>query len=150
MGTMVRGVIVAKEGDTYYVATAAHVIQTRKQKNGRNVLQEKIAIALITPTQERIVLSNEDMNVVNVDLDIGIVKFKSKQNYQIANIGRSEFERNDWVFVSGFPGKDANKQRLLTIGSVQNQPAYRICGQRSSIIESRGVISFIPTYLYGA
>jgi tetratricopeptide (TPR) repeat protein/S1-C subfamily serine protease len=115
------GVIVAREGDTYYVVTAAHVIQETKRDNGRNVLREKMANAVVTPTQEKIALSEADINVVNKDLDIGVIKFKSKQNYRVAEIGRSEFKQSDWVFVSGFPGEDRSKRRQLTIGTVTNQ-----------------------------
>jgi tetratricopeptide (TPR) repeat protein len=115
------GVIVAREGDTYYVATAAHVIQETKRENGRNVLREKMASVVVTPTQEKIALSEADINVVNKDLDIGVIKFKSKQNYRVAEIGRSEFKQRDWVFVSGFPGEDRSKRRQLTIGTVAKQ-----------------------------
>jgi tetratricopeptide (TPR) repeat protein len=129
------GVIVAREGDTYYVATAAHVIQELRDD------RQKIAVALVTPTQERIVLSAGDINVVNKDLDIGVVKFKSKQNYQIANIGRSEFSHRDWVFVSGFPGKDRRKQRSMTIGIVmQRDETEFIVKNKYSLGEGRNLI----------
>jgi tetratricopeptide (TPR) repeat protein len=104
------GVIVAREGDTYYVATAAHVVESREG--------EKIAIAVITPTQERIALTQGEINVVNKDVDVAVVKFKSQQNYRTATIGKSQFNKADWVFVSGFPGKDLSKQRHLSIGGV--------------------------------
>jgi tetratricopeptide (TPR) repeat protein len=107
------GVIVAREGDTYYVATAAHVVQGKEG--------EKIAIAVTTPTQERIALTQGEINVVNKDVDVAVVKFKSQQNYRIATIGKYEFRNPDWVFVSGFPGKDPSQQRHLSIGKVQDR-----------------------------
>jgi tetratricopeptide (TPR) repeat protein/S1-C subfamily serine protease len=125
------GVIVAREGDTYYVATAAHVIQETKRDNGRNVLREKMANAIITPTQERIALSEADINVVNKDLDIGVIKFRSKQNYRVAAIGSYEFKESDWVFVSGFPGADRSKKRHLTIGKVQTE------NQKEFVVKNR-------------
>jgi tetratricopeptide (TPR) repeat protein len=129
------GVIVAKEGDTYYVITAAHVIQ--EPRDGR----EKIAVALVTPTQERIVLSQSDLTVINKGIDIGVVKFKSQQNYQIAKIGKYEFNKIDWVFMSGFPGQDRSKQRHLTIGSIQDRQntEFRI-KDRASLSEGRNLI----------
>jgi tetratricopeptide (TPR) repeat protein/S1-C subfamily serine protease len=102
------GVIVAKEGDTYYVVTAAHVVE-----NG--------AVTVVTPSQERIALTDREINVVNKDVDVAVVKFKSSQNYRIAEIGKYEFNEQDWVFVSGFPGKDKSKQRHLTMGIVQDR-----------------------------
>ncbi len=102
------GVIVAKEGDTYYVVTAAHVV-----KDG--------AAAVVTHSQERIGLSDGEINIVNQDVDVAVVKFKSSQNYRIAEISKYEFNEQDLVFVSGFPGKDRGKQRHLTIGAVQDR-----------------------------
>jgi tetratricopeptide (TPR) repeat protein len=129
------GVIVAKEGDTYYVATAAHVIQEPRDD------RQKIAITVVTPTQERIVLNQGDLTVVNKGLDIGVVKFKSKQNYQIASIGRSEFTQIDWVFVSGFPGKDRRKQRYMTIGRVvqRDETEFKV-KDKYSLSEGRNLI----------
>jgi hypothetical protein len=64
------GVIIARQGDIYYVATAAHAVQNIRKSNGRNVLGEKIATAVMTPTQERIILREGDVNVFNPDLYI--------------------------------------------------------------------------------
>jgi tetratricopeptide (TPR) repeat protein len=135
------GVIIAKDGDTYYVATAAHVVQSIKKENGRGVLGEKIAATLISPTQERIALSEGEINVVNPDLDLAIVKFKSQQNYRVAEIGKYEFFKSDWVFVSGFPGKDASKRRRLSIGIVQDRETTQFASKdRSSLIDGRNLV----------
>ncbi len=127
------GVIIAREGDTYYVATAAHVVQTNDG--------EKIAVILITPTQEQIGLQAGDINVVNKDLGVAIVKFKSKQNYRIADISKYEFNKSDWVFVSGFPGKDTSKQRYLSIGTVKNreETEFRV-KERGSLTQGNNLI----------
>jgi S1-C subfamily serine protease len=106
------GVIIAKQGDIYYVATMAHVVQEIKLENGHNVLREKIAATVITPTQERIALSTREVNVFDADLDVGIVQFKSKQNYRVAEIGDDRIKDREWLFVSGFPAKTLNKQYL--------------------------------------
>ena len=112
------GVIVAKQGDTYYVATAAHVVQNIKKVNGRKVPKEKIAKVIVTSSQERITINPSNINVANVDLDVAVVKFQSRQNYRVADIGRYSFNKRDWVFISGFPGVDGNKQRRLSIGTI--------------------------------
>ena len=113
------GVIVAKEGDTYYVVTAAHVV-----KNG--------AAAVVTHSQERIGLSDGEINIVNKDVDVAVVKFKSSQNYRIAEIGKYEFNEQDWVFVSGFPGEDSSKQRHLTTGKVVDRNSTLLTVKDSS------------------
>jgi tetratricopeptide (TPR) repeat protein/S1-C subfamily serine protease len=115
------GVIVAKQGDIYSVVTAAHVVQDIKKDNGRNILRDKIATVIVTPTGERVTLRNGEIDVANPNLDIAVVKFRSAQNYQVADIAKYEFNENDWVFVSGFPGKDSTKRRKLTIGLLQER-----------------------------
>jgi S1-C subfamily serine protease len=105
-------VIIARQGDTYYVATIAHVVQNIKKDNGRNVIGEKIAAAVVTPTQEQIALSAGDINVFDADLDVAIVRFRSKQNYRVAQIGNDRIENQEWLFVSGFPAKTPNKLYL--------------------------------------
>jgi tetratricopeptide (TPR) repeat protein/S1-C subfamily serine protease len=109
------GVIIAKDGDTYYVATARHVVRTNDGEN--------IAVALSTPTQEQIPLKVEQINIPNAGLDIAIVKFNSKQNYRIAEVGNYQVQRGQWLFVSGFPGKDGKKQRHLTAGGASGKDA---------------------------
>jgi tetratricopeptide (TPR) repeat protein/S1-C subfamily serine protease len=114
------GVIVAREGDTYYVATAAHVVQDIFKNNGRNVLRDKMAKAIVTPTGEQITLSDGAINITNPDLDVAVVKFKSTHKYDVAQVGKYDFNRKDWVFVSGFPRGDSGKRRF-TIGKLQNR-----------------------------
>jgi Trypsin-like peptidase domain len=106
------GVIIARQNDIYYVATTAHVVQNIRKSNDSNVLGEKIATVVVTPTQERIMLSAEEINVFNADLDVGVVQFRSKQNYRVAEIGNDRIKNQDWLFISGFPAKTPNKLHL--------------------------------------
>jgi tetratricopeptide (TPR) repeat protein len=127
------GVIIAKDGNTYYVATAKHVVRTNEG--------EYKTVALITPTQEQISLKVEQINVPNQDLDIAIVKFNSTQNYRVAEIGRYEFLKSDWVFVSGFPGKDASKRRLLSIGGIQDREITNLAVKnKTSLASGRNLV----------
>ncbi len=103
------GVIIGKSGNTYSVITAAHVI-----KGGASY-------SLITPTQERIALSANQMRVLNKDLDIALIEFTSSQNYATAELANYQFRKNDWVFVSGFPARDTTRRRQLSIGGIYNR-----------------------------
>jgi tetratricopeptide (TPR) repeat protein/S1-C subfamily serine protease len=105
------GVIVAREGNTYSVVTAAHVV---KNKEGYSI---------ITPNQERIVLKAEQVTILNKDLDVALVKFTSSQNYRVAELANYQFRDFDWVFVSGFPGRDPTRRRSLSIGIVWSKDA---------------------------
>jgi tetratricopeptide (TPR) repeat protein len=97
------GVIIARQGNTYYVATAAHVV------NGQGY-------SIITPTQERVTV--RQIIIPEQETDVAIVKFQSSQNYQLAKIGNARFKQGfNRVFVSGFPGRDPSKTRYLSIGS---------------------------------
>ena len=101
------GVIIARQGNTYYVATAAHVV------NGQGY-------SIITPTQERV--TAQQIIIPEKETDVAIVKFQSSQNYQLAKIGKDPSRAGVRIrlFVSGFPGKDASKQRYLSIGNLAN------------------------------
>jgi tetratricopeptide (TPR) repeat protein/S1-C subfamily serine protease len=131
------GVIVAHQGDTYYVVTAAHVVQkiTQDSQTGRNVLREKLVKQIVTPTgAETIAISDSDIHVANPDLDIAVVKFRSTHRYQVAQIGQYEFDKKDWVFVSGFPGVDKSpaRHRKLTVGQVQPRD------EKELVVQNRG------------
>jgi tetratricopeptide (TPR) repeat protein/S1-C subfamily serine protease len=107
------GVIIAKQGNTYSVITAAHVVQSKEG--------ESIVKSIITPSQERIPLRVAQATILNKDLDLALVKFTSSQNYRIAEIANYQDRNKDWVFVSGFPGQDPTRQRKLSIGTIHNR-----------------------------
>jgi tetratricopeptide (TPR) repeat protein/V8-like Glu-specific endopeptidase len=107
------GVIIAKEGNTYSVITAAHVVQ---DKQGESIVQ-----SIITPSQQRIPLRVSQVTILNKDLDLALVKFTSTQNYRITEIANYRYQNKDWVFVSGFPGQDPNRRRKLSIGTIRDR-----------------------------
>jgi S1-C subfamily serine protease/tetratricopeptide (TPR) repeat protein len=117
------GVIVAREGDSYYVLTAKHVVEDRKNK------QRFTDTKIITYDQDNY---SPTSTVVAEGLDLAVVKFTSKSEYPIAVIGRynpndgdivleqdpaaveftsgSEYPsqyylNNNIVFAGGFPGR---------------------------------------------
>ncbi|MEH2324264.1 MAG: tetratricopeptide repeat protein [Nostoc sp.] len=106
------GVIIAKQGQTYYVATAAHMV-----KNADNY-------EIITPDGKRYAVQPE--NIVKPEgLDAAIVKFTSNQTYSVATIAKYNLyylKKQRWIFVSGFPGKTGGK-RKLTAGLLWNKEA---------------------------
>ncbi len=108
------GVIIAKQGDTYYVATAAHVV---KGQDG---------VTIVTPTQERVVV--KQISIPEKGTDVAIVKFRSSQQYRIAKLGLDRFrdDNNSFIFLSGFPARDVSKERYLSIGGVLNGPKQMI------------------------
>jgi tetratricopeptide (TPR) repeat protein len=119
------GVIIGKKSgfltNTYYVLTAKHVIK------GKNEFD------IVTPDGKRYSFKANDQAITLLpDIDLALIKFKSKETYQAATLTDYDFDsRNSYfdgeekatvrAFVSGFP--DPNKQkkflkgkRLLTFG----------------------------------
>jgi hypothetical protein len=104
------GVIVAREGNTYYVLTATHVVQNPD------------TYSLVAPDGQKYQLDSSQTKILE-GVDLAVVKFTSKETYSLATLGRYNLKDNFWVFVSGFP-KPARKgqhQRMLTAGIISQE-----------------------------
>jgi tetratricopeptide (TPR) repeat protein/S1-C subfamily serine protease len=114
------GVIIGKQGNTYYVATACHVVSL--PRSGRKCTTEKLldSFTLTTPDSEKYTLTSvaNKIIILNPDFDVAVIKFTSDKTYQVVELGDYQVEDGQWVFVSGFPGQDSSKQRRLTAGGV--------------------------------
>jgi tetratricopeptide (TPR) repeat protein len=91
------GVIIAKEGNSYYVLTAKHVVENKK-------IQQLI-------TNNKIITYDQDSYiptsiVLATGLDLAVVKFTSQSNYPTAQLGRYSPNNYDIVLAGGFPGRD--------------------------------------------
>ena len=106
---MVRGVIIARNDNTYYVATAGHVVD----RDGK--------YQIVTPDGETYSLDNQTINKSSA-YDLAIFSFTSDRDYNVATIGNYTVgaNRDQLVFVSGFPNLEANTAplRLITGGKV--------------------------------
>ena len=87
------GVIVAKQGSTYYVLTAKHVVET------------KANIRVIAHDQESYQIQPGNIRLAN-GIDLAVVKFTSNTNYPVAKIGNYNPLGNAIVFVGGYPGRE--------------------------------------------
>lgn len=109
------GVILARQGNTYYVVTAGHVMDKDK------------TYQLVTPDGKTYQLDNQ--NTVRSDAyDLAIFSFESERDYTVATVGNYAVAvgRNQAVFVSGFVNstENANIQQIVTGGKVfQNNNA---------------------------
>jgi tetratricopeptide (TPR) repeat protein len=140
------GVIIGKKSgfltNTYYVLTAKHVI------NGKNEFD------IVTPDGKRYSFKANDQAITLLpDIDLALIKFKSKETYQAATLTDYDFDnRNSYfdgpanaaviAFVSGVP--DPNKQkefpkakRLLTLGFLSNKlDSTFILGQEEFTVDN--------------
>jgi tetratricopeptide (TPR) repeat protein/S1-C subfamily serine protease len=102
------GVIVAKEGNSYYVLTAKHVVKpepTPKIPNSQIYSDLKIT----TYDQDSHPVTS---TVVAEGVDLAVIKFTSSSNYLLAKLGGYNTKDDDLAFVGGFPGRDKIKSPL--------------------------------------
>ena len=107
------GVIIAKQGNTYYVATAAHVLERTKSGNYTAVTHDGKRYPINSLTIKKL---------QNGAVDLAVVSFVSDRNYPVAKISRylaQTYERRSFnngvfdgatianqqqaIFVSGYP-----------------------------------------------
>jgi tetratricopeptide (TPR) repeat protein len=86
------GVVIRKEGSTYTVLTAAHVVRNLSKK-----------YKLTTPDGQNHLLVATNIKAT-ADIDLAVVKFQSAANYPIAKLGNVETaDEGSVVYVAGFP-----------------------------------------------
>jgi tetratricopeptide (TPR) repeat protein len=84
------GVIVARDGNSYYVLTADHVVKNTKE------------LKLTTQDQRTYKISPSNIKR-SEGTDLAIVKFTSTQPYQVATLGNYSISDNSLVFPGGWP-----------------------------------------------
>ena len=110
------GVIIARQGNTYYVLTAKHVLcltgkDSECVSNGEN--------QIVTPDGKIHAIDPRTVKIPAEWLDLAVVSFESKETYQIATLGNYQL-KDGWIFTSGFPDTDdgSKPQRILTGGKI--------------------------------
>lgn len=107
------GVIISKQGNTYYVLTAKHVVAT----------QDEYEIITSDATKHRL-----DYSTVKKlpRVDLAVVQFTSNQNYRVAELGNSDqVIEGATVYTVGWPHPGrAITQRIyqMTKGSISGRP----------------------------
>jgi S1-C subfamily serine protease/tetratricopeptide (TPR) repeat protein len=127
------GVIVAKEGNSYYVLTTKHVVQDLDTK------QKFSDIQLVTYDQERYGATS---TVVAEGADLAVVKFSSNTNYPLAQLGQYNLNDNAFAFVGGFPGRAAINSPLW---QWQLNPGY-VSGKENGKFNAQDEQSFSNRY----
>lgn len=86
------GVIIKREGDSYTVITAFHVVS--REGNYK----------ILTPDGNSYSLDASQIQKIGTDLDLALVKFTSNKTYSVAKIGDSEQAATGTdIYVAGFP-----------------------------------------------
>ncbi|MDB9516050.1 serine protease [Roseofilum reptotaenium CS-1145] len=94
------GVIIAKEGNTYYVLTANHVVSYETQYN------------LITSDKQGYAIDYSKIQRLN-GVDLAIVPFTSDKDYRIAKLANTNtVQQGQSVFISGWPATTQSIQQV--------------------------------------
>ncbi|MEM1169288.1 MAG: serine protease [Cyanobacteria bacterium P01_H01_bin.35] len=138
--TVGSGVIIAKEGKTYYVLTVTHnfsqeqvsknapygiltndreVHKVTKIKDGRECTNRFLEVIKNKKLETALVrfgcFNNQKIN----GYDLAIVSFESQKNYPVASLGdASKLQEEDIVYISGWPKIEA-EPKLKIDGSMQ-------------------------------
>ncbi|MBH8576102.1 tetratricopeptide repeat protein [Nostocaceae cyanobacterium CENA369] len=123
------GVIVGKQGNTYSVLTAEHVVRG-SEKCDRTVLE------VVTPDGKQYQVKVDDNNLKTLpETDLAILQFTSNQNYRVATLANYDIVGyKGFIFVSGWqelkPGS-TQTQRQFTAGTVTSKLFASILAKNS-------------------
>jgi tetratricopeptide (TPR) repeat protein/S1-C subfamily serine protease len=98
------GIIVAKQGNSYAVLTADHVVCEKDEAN--KCLNNTYQIVTHDGKQHEI-----EINSINRQegVDLALVRFTSTEQYQVAQLANYPLTANDAVFVAGYPKLSKDK-----------------------------------------
>ncbi|MGB3637250.1 MAG: trypsin-like peptidase domain-containing protein [Rivularia sp. (in: cyanobacteria)] len=111
------GIIIAKEGNTYTVLTAAHVLCERDNatKPCGDFNYEILA------ADEKKYPVDESSIKIEEGVDLAVVKFKSPEDYQIATLADYNPNNEDFIFTAGFPKLANNSPWRFTVGEIADK-----------------------------
>ncbi|MBK4732981.1 trypsin-like peptidase domain-containing protein [Oxynema sp. CENA135] len=109
------GVIVARNGNTYYVVTALHVVRTREVVYGVRTSDGEVHFVDDTTMPDNIIPFGEEEGEFGETIDgfdLAIVKFTSDRDYPVAVMGDSaQMETGAQVYISGWPNPEDESAR---------------------------------------
>lgn len=129
------GVIIAKNGNTYTVLTANHVVASQAQEYKIYTSKKKT----------HVVTSVENLQKTQTSPDLAIVKFESSEEYPVAPISNSdEAGIGSGIYISGYPmsiENDNEREYEFTSGQITSRPDKRPQGytMRYDAVTRRGM-----------
>jgi tetratricopeptide (TPR) repeat protein/S1-C subfamily serine protease len=119
------GVIVAKEGNTYTVLTARHVVDRPDIYRVITADGKEYVIVPMTIRFQKDPLKE----------DLAVVQFSSSNSYRVATLSTAQSKNGARVFVSGFPTKQFFK-RVLTTGLSVSEFGTELVAKESYSLEA--------------
>jgi tetratricopeptide (TPR) repeat protein len=92
------GVIIAKEGNNYYVLTAHHVAENKNKE-------------VVTPDGKRYPVNESTVKSLYPQADLAVLQFSSSENYQVATLGDYSFDEKRYVFAYGWGKAEGKKAK---------------------------------------
>jgi tetratricopeptide (TPR) repeat protein/S1-C subfamily serine protease len=95
------GVIIGRQGNTYYVVTNDHVVE------------KPDTYEIVAPDGEKYRVTSNKI-IKSEELDVAILPFQSQKTYQIATLASYSVSKPSWVFFGGFPASSGKKWNLTS------------------------------------
>ena len=116
-GSNGSGVIIAKEGDIYTVLTAAHVVCKPPDKVGPC---EPNTYKILTVDGKEYPVEPSTIKLEE-GVDLAVVKFTSRENYQVATLANYPTKDYEYMFTAGYPRLGEKSPWRFTLGQIYSQ-----------------------------
>ncbi|ALB41433.1 MULTISPECIES: tetratricopeptide repeat protein [unclassified Anabaena] len=111
------GIIIAKEGDIYTVLTAAHVVCKPPDKVG---LCEPNTYKIVTVDGKQYPVEPSTIKLEE-GVDLAVVKFTSRENYQVATLANYPIQDDEYMFTAGYPRLGEKSPWRFTLGQIYSK-----------------------------
>jgi tetratricopeptide (TPR) repeat protein len=111
------GVIIAKQGDIYTVLTAAHVVCKPPDKPGKC---EPNTYKILTVDNKQYPVEPSTIKLEE-GVDLAVVKFTSRENYQVATLANYLTKDDEYMFTAGYPRLGEKSPWRFTLGQIYSQ-----------------------------
>jgi len=116
-GSNGSGIIIAKEGDIYTVLTAAHVVCKPPDKVG---LCEPNTYKILTVDGKQYPVEPSTIKLEE-GVDLAVVKFTSRENYQVATLANYNPRDYEYMFTAGYPRLGEKSPWRFTLGQIYSK-----------------------------
>ncbi|MFM6090550.1 MAG: tetratricopeptide repeat protein, partial [Dolichospermum sp.] len=112
------GVIIAKQGNIYTVLTAAHVVCKPPDKTGPC---EPNTYKILTVDGKQYPVEPSTIKLEE-GVDLAVVKFTSRENYQVATLANYPIKDDEYMFTAGYPRLGEKKSPWrFTLGQIYSK-----------------------------
>ncbi|MCW9679854.1 trypsin-like peptidase domain-containing protein, partial [Dolichospermum planctonicum UHCC 0167] len=111
------GIIIAKQGDIYTVLTAAHVVCKPPDKPGKCELN---TYKILTVDSKQYPVEPSTIKLEE-GVDLAVVKFISRENYQVAILANYLTKDDEYMFTAGYPRLGEKSPWRFTLGQIYSK-----------------------------